>query len=301
MPVSTIYHGALTWFSVDILHDYHLRKYFIDTGNVLAEDIVVRPLLEEQYNINKFFTIKPTAQCQQILLNHNLYFRPTLKGFFVGVNAVVNGSTAEPRRSISNDLKLTLEIHLKDSLWLNYSDLPLGGLGDANELITDGFPPYRTQPFRNIYYFSNTKGQYPQLTKNANLSEATLDWTADVKSSRGFNINPNAIGVIELQAFVGSGDPENLIENGILNLQQTPNGWTHPEFKLEIASRALVWKFLKKDGTEADRTALALPFTMIQINPVPLVGGAEEDRPNPRPDNIKFEPTNQQYVAEVYL
>lgn len=297
MPTSTTYHNVFTWFSVDILHNYFLRKYTVDTGNTLTEEIAVRPELKGQYELKNLMSVVPTVACRQAMKNYGLYFRETRTGFFMGIEGEESNGLVYSKLNTPDDLVLSFELHLNDTLWFNYSDLPLGGIGSTTHVIDD-----RAQDFRNIYYFSNTKDNYPSLATANTLSEATLDTDEDVQSSYDYPVSPNAFGLIEIHAFVDTGAQENLQESGILNLFPAGSGYTNPEFVLEVESRSLVWKFLKKDGSEKDRTALALPFSRIQINPVPMqTTGNLETLPNPRPDNIKYESNQQQYVAEVYL
>lgn len=286
----------MPWFSVDVLNHYHLRKYVVDSANVVQEDLTLRPQLEAQYDLTRILEVRPTMATTLALQNHGLYFRRNAKGFFVGIDIVEQSGTITPRRSIDDTLVLQFEVLAKDTLWINYSDLPLNGIGETLHTV-DG----RQQPYRNIYFFSNTKGTYPGLTKVSPLAEATLDVNEDVVSTYTINAHPDALGIIEIHAFVAPASPANLIENGTLNVQANGANWSHPEFTLEVANRSLVWKYVNQQGAEVDRTP-ALPFSQLQINPVPLlVANNQSDRPNPRPDNIKYETSNQQYVAEVYL
>jgi hypothetical protein len=280
---------------VSINHDYYLTRWkFKKQGNhLLKRDNKGNDILARQYDINKDLAIVPTDATRNIMRQLKIEMRYTSHGFFLAMPVVEDTGDYKPLRPLAESVKFQFELMAKNRLFINYSELALDGLGE--DVIS-------TVPYRKYYYFTNRDGEYPYLNFADPLEQSTVNPTVDVQSNFDQLIGPTSLGLLEINAFVVSGDAGNIVEGGILNVTESAGAWTWPQFELNIKSRNVYWSFLNPDGAEFDRTEVRVPLTSIQTNSLFLDSDSDlQARANPSPENLVWDSSISEYVAQVYL
>jgi len=121
-------------FEVNIFQSYYLdlgnsRSFFELDENNAADKIILEKLLS-RYNIWRDWEIVPTPYCERLLKRHKMLFKPTSKGFFIGVEVEEqlddNGNKVYmPVLPIENDLRFSFAIRLKNPFFINFSNVKL--------------------------------------------------------------------------------------------------------------------------------------------------------------------------------
>ena len=284
-------------FEVKVLQDYHLESYIYDGAGVPIVNVDATEELAKQYDVRKDMVFVPTAATALLMQRTKMLMKTTAQGFYIGMQVKEDGTDYSPARKIDSNFVLQFEIHVKNPMFFNYSDLPMEGLGE--EEVTTGAT---TQYFRNYYYFTNRDNKYPNLCQNTPLRQGALNATNDIQSEQTLAIRPDAMGLIEINAFALGGSPANILENNVLNISKTGNEWTWPTFELTIQSRKVYWYIIDSAGVSQYRSRHRMFMSKIQINPIRIQGiGDELNVPNPSPQNMKWYDSIGEYVAEVYL
>jgi hypothetical protein len=107
--------------SVAFEHGYHLN---FDAIPYAALDNTRRGLLAQRFDVNRIFSIRPTAESLKTLAGYRMLYKTSGSGFLlaVEVNTSVPGSQALV--PVDDDLRLSFAITLKDKQFFNYSALP---------------------------------------------------------------------------------------------------------------------------------------------------------------------------------
>jgi len=296
MSISRIDTLYVRIFEVKVQHNYYLKRYEYSGGGAPIVDAAGDDELMQQYDIRNDLSFVPTAATAEFMRRSKMLMKTTPLGFFVGMPVTEDAGEYKPLRKLDPDFVLQFEIHSKNPQFFNFSSLPLDGLGE--DVVTTGTT---TQYFRKYYYFKNRKNKFPYLNMNSPLRESAINLTNDVESAQNKPIRPQAFGLIELTAVAGTNSDATIFEDDVLNISNISGTMTGPIFELEIESRKLYWFYIDKDGAFADRSRHRLFLTKIQTNPIKIDGGSgTEDRQNPSPQNIKWDTTLGEYVAEVY-
>ena len=84
--VELLYHQSFQkLFEVRITHDFFLKRYYYDTNSVFQEDTSYSTAtnLLANYQVAKFFDIRPTEGCRKLMRNHDIVFKYTSKGMIM--------------------------------------------------------------------------------------------------------------------------------------------------------------------------------------------------------------------------
>jgi hypothetical protein len=113
--------GYKKLFSVQILHRYFLNyggRYFDANDLSIAEQRVFN-LLKSQYDISRFWQIKPDKTTAQLLKNQRMVFKNQADGFIIGVEKVAGNV---PSIDFPLGMRLVFEVHLMDPYFMIYTD-----------------------------------------------------------------------------------------------------------------------------------------------------------------------------------
>ncbi|NEQ45481.1 MAG: hypothetical protein F6K00_18840 [Leptolyngbya sp. SIOISBB] len=107
-------------FEVDVWHDYGLNR-----GGILHEALSLEQQAQvmAQYASDRFLKITPTATTARTLAGQQLLFRPTPKGFLVGVKLAPTASESRPLVPLAADFQLTFALQVIDPYFFNYTAL----------------------------------------------------------------------------------------------------------------------------------------------------------------------------------
>lgn len=114
--------GYKTLCKVQVLHRYFLNygnKAF-DAGGLPADEQRVVGLLKKQYDVNRFWEIKPDKTTVQTLKNQRMVFKNLPDGFIIGIET---GGTSIPSVPFPAELKLVFEVYPTDNFFMLYSDI----------------------------------------------------------------------------------------------------------------------------------------------------------------------------------
>ncbi len=279
--------GFYPLFQVLIIHDYYLKKYNIGTSGQLIPDLEAQDRLRANYNVQDFFNIKPTKECEQLLRNHHALFRLVPGGFMVLIWVEQNNT---PKVPLTDDTTFDFLITLKEPLFYNFSNLPL----NDPKLEQDGVEEYRA-----IYKFDNEKLNVNNLSLTSIPSRASIE---DRISSKDYPVESESMGLIRIKTRIGN--------NANYNLLDINNSLISPNFFIKFEARKTIWKFYKQtDLSTPYFTTTALPFSKGGISPITSTTGIQEDLPNPNgrildynPDPIVLNyPTSTDVTSIIYL
>ncbi len=111
-----------TLFEIKIIHHYYL-----DNGIQLFDALNDNDKNEylTNYSISDFIKISPTKTCEKILKNSRCIFKNTSTGMIVKIQVKKQGDNFIPYVDLADDIDLRFKIEFKDSLFGNYTSLPL--------------------------------------------------------------------------------------------------------------------------------------------------------------------------------
>ncbi|VAX01212.1 hypothetical protein MNBD_GAMMA22-3090 [hydrothermal vent metagenome] len=107
-------------FEVKILHDY-----FLNLGAIPHEALFdsIREDAQDNYLLNQYVAIFPTANSNKILAGQQMLFRTTSDGFFVAVRVDDTADDIRPLISLANNFKLEFALKVIDARFFNYTAL----------------------------------------------------------------------------------------------------------------------------------------------------------------------------------
>ncbi len=281
-------------FQVKILHNYFLNKG-VEEFNSMSDAEKAKQM--DLYDIASFVNIVPTLKTQHKINGHNLVFKTSDDGFTIW-SKVTGNNNIIPFISLDNDLSFTFLVQLKDSTFLNYTNLKLENAG-------------------NLYYFSNRKlatepGSFRLINKSGDNNSVNQNF---VLSDTGANAELSKLSVTEkdnlfaiIRIFVKG-------KNNSLNITNTNGRIKNPfkTFELLFGNRKTIWRYIfgnnqsvsgtddvKKESGNAQQliTKVSQPLTERGFVSIEMDG---IELPNPNARMIKPNTANTKYYSEIYM
>jgi hypothetical protein len=177
---STILYKEL--FEVKILH-----HYFLDIGEKSWDTMTPeeRDKMQLTYNVHDFFDIIPTIECKKALTSQSCIFKCTPEGFLVGVKAEpddLHPGKFMPFKSLRDDLAFRFVVRLRDSSFMNYSDLPL--LGHEGKMFV--FKNFKVEGSENPLTLTSAPPVYTSASDQYPVSDGLFAYTMKVKDTSPF-------------------------------------------------------------------------------------------------------------------
>jgi hypothetical protein len=281
-------------FRVNIFHRYFLDKGSVEFGTMNETD---KAKQLNNYNFQSTVKIVPTEESRQKLNGYNLVLRTLNSGFTVW-SKVSEADDSEPFISLEDDLNFTFLIHLKDSVFYNYTDLKLENAG-------------------KLYCLSNKRldsepHNFPLLDKaggNFNVDEGFIlsgEGEKAEKASLNAGEKERLLGIIRIYM---KGDNSSL---NVTNAQgKIPS--SAKNFEVVFKNRSTIWRYLfdsnqQVTGGDDVKKENGNSKILITKNEHPLtksgfisleLGGVE--LPNPGVAIIKPDTVNNKIFSEIYM
>lgn len=281
-----------TLFEITILHGY-----FLNSGNNEYDSLTSnqKKKLLNNYTFEKFISISPTTETEQILKNNKLLFQTKGEMMKIGVKTSIDDENLT-FTNIPLDLTLNFIIRIKDFKFENYTDINLS----------------KTQ----MYYFSNvTLPNEPVTFKNISLINENIFIDDDYKLTEANTkivletLNENEKrGVFGILSLKMQGDISNL---NILDDDQkiiTPT----PNFKIHFNNRKTIWKYINTNTTFKVETLIEKPLVQngfVEIltadldlslfTPQEIIIATNTKYPNPSANSIKK--INTKTYSEIFI
>lgn len=282
-----------TLFTVNLLHRFSLNKGLAEYQSMTQAE---KSKQLDSYDLNAFFTVKPTLETQLKLNGHKLAFRNLNTGIEVW-SKITEEDDKVPFISLANDLSFTFLIQLKDPLFYNYTNLKLE---NSQKLYCFTNVKPLTEP--GSFLLINSAGDNNAVDEKFVLSD---DGSQAELVKLSPNEKRNLFGLIKI-AVKG--------ENAALNLTTAEGKIQNniKEFEILFDNRKTVWRYfftqnqtvapaddLKIEGGDAKQlvTKAAQPLTQKGFVSVEL-GGNELPNPSLR---VIIPDTSNKYYSEIYM
>ncbi len=281
-------------FQVNILHNYFLNSG-VDEFFSMTESAKNKQL--DAYDVNTFFSIKPTGNTARKLSGHNLVFKTTNTGFTVWCKVTGNNNNI-PFINLDSNLFFTFLLKIKDPAFFNYSNLNLENAA-------------------KLYYFSNRKhtresGRFRLINQSGNnhrinkyfvLSDSSIEMELEKLNA---SEKANLFGITRI--FIKADKPA----LHITNVQSRINN-PYKTFELLFDNRQTIWRYIfdknqtvtgsddvkKESGSSQILITKAVkPLTENGFVSVELGG---EELPNPDARLIKPDTSSSKYYSDIYM
>lgn len=281
-------------FEVDLLHLFFLNKgnnqFFLMTADDQKAQLA-------SYNVTSFIQIKPTNLTKQKIDGCKLVFKTTATGFSIWTK-VSESDQHEPFIKFEDSFTLTFILQVKDSRFLNYTDLELSNAG-------------------KIYFFSNKRPlseppAFPLIQPYGIHVETgdsfILSNVGAFEQTRNFSVleKNNLLGIVSI-CMKG--------ENNTLDITDSLGKIRSPFMRYEIlfGNRKTFWRYLFNtlqtvepgDDVQVENgdakiliTKSGQPLTQNGFVSIEL---GEVELPNPDASLIKPNSTNNKIYSEIYM
>lgn len=281
-----------TLFEITILHGY-----FLNSGNNEYDSLTSnqKKKLLNNYTFEKFISISPTTETEQILKNNKLLFQTKGEMMKIGVKTSIDDENLT-FTNIPLDLTLNFIIRIKDFKFENYTDINLT----------------KTQ----MYYFSNVTLVNESVTfKNISLINENIFIDDDYKLTEANTkivldtLNENEKrGVFGILSLKMQGDISglNILDDDQKIITPTPN------FKIHFNNRKTIWKYINTNATFKVETLIEKPLVQngfVEIltadldlslfTPQEIIIATNTKYPNPSANSIKK--INTKTYSEIFI
>ncbi|MBE8726518.1 hypothetical protein [Flavobacterium hungaricum] len=236
-------------FEVTIFHNY-----FLNNGEEIfaGMNAAAKEKMLQNFNIDSFAVIAPSAQTNTVLKNYKMIFKTTKTGFKVYVKVKETDDT-DPFVKIPAALNLQFIISIKEYQFENYTNLD----DAANQifLFSNVKPAAEPDTFQYISKINDTK----LISNDYLVSKVT---TAALMAALPASQKQDVFGIISLN-LQGDAVSGNIITNA--------GKIVHPNFKIHFDNRKTFWKYINHKASTAIETNAAKPLTrsgFVEIDPL---------------------------------
>jgi hypothetical protein len=212
--------GYKTLFSVQVLHRYFLN-YGITAFEAASPDIV--KLIRNQYDISRFWQIKPDRTTYQVLKNQRMVFKNLPDGFIIGIET---GGTNTPLIPFSTELRLVFEIYPTDPFFMLYTDIDKTVMDTLMKKV-DEMIDSKIVRVGKVFRLKNTSSTSQSLNSSEDIPSSSIE---TYQNTEGGKKQP--LGYIEIRHAPPTAS---LLSGGTVQ--------SNLVFTILLRNRSTIWEF----------------------------------------------------------
>jgi hypothetical protein len=260
--------GYKTLFSVQVLH-----RYFLNHGSTafdaapLDEQKTVK-LIRNQYDISRFWHIKPDRVTYQTLKNQRMVFKNLLDGFMI---AVETGGTNSPFIPFPTELRLVFEIYPTDPFFMLYTDIDKTVMDTLMKKIDETIDG-KTMRVSKVFRLKNTGSTSQSLNSSEDIPLSSIETYQNTEGGR-----EQPLGYIEIRHAPST-----------VALLNGGNVQTNLVFTIPLRNRSTIWEF--------EATGLGT-HPLVANGRIPVLASGKQ-LSNPTPSTTSYKSGN--FVSIIY-